>query len=441
MSNSPTLPPAASLQRKPTPLPTALTGGSDAHLQAALAASARAEANLSSLFRAIQHLGTGVGGAREANESLTVELEALRELLGTANEQQRLFERKVAELEGVLDRSRKEHQRERTFLIDQQDSFLVTLLDEQEAELKRRDGDLEMLRGRLAELERRQLPSAPSQPQLRLPGLPAPARESIPAPDSDAEVELKQAELAENVELRRTAQKLAEDRERARETVARLQTQRDEAQTAVARISKERDEALHEIIRLKSELGGPRIPLSTRPPSDGRRDSSAGRASTLTLDQIEMESRLNRPTASPASSPRSSSAAPSSPSSQGLPSARASSTSQDALSAAPLISSVLSPPRSNPNAAPLPTRLSPPPARLSPSPARYSQPPEELRRALTNPPSTPSLASSRPPLKQKPDPSTRPLVGYSLSNESIEPEHMEGVRLSSKPAPPGSGRR
>jgi hypothetical protein len=44
-------------------------------------------------------------------------------------------------------------------------------------------------------------------------------------------------------------------------------------------------------------------------------------------------------------------------------------------------------------------------------------------------------------LKQKPDASTRPLVGYSVGTESIETERLEGVRLSSKPAPPGSEKR
>ncbi|HKO52855.1 MAG TPA: hypothetical protein VJV79_34340, partial [Polyangiaceae bacterium] len=67
---------------------------SDARVQAALAASARAEASLSGLFRAIQQLGNGVGGAREANESLTLELEGLRDLLAAASERQRIFERK-----------------------------------------------------------------------------------------------------------------------------------------------------------------------------------------------------------------------------------------------------------------------------------------------------------------------------------------------------------
>lgn len=422
MSNSPTLPPTAASQRKPTPFPAPLATQSDARLQAALAASARAEVSLSGLFRAIQHLGSGVGGAREANESLTAELEALREMLGSASEQQSVFEQKVAQLELALDRTRKEHERERAFLVNQQDIFLVKLLDEQEVELKRRDADLDVLRGRLAELERRQLVTVPP-PLIQLPSL-APHQIALVEPTAVA-ADTQDAGLAraEHAELERTAQKLSEDRERARETVARLQAQRDEAQSAVARISKERDDALHQIHRLKSELGGPRIPLSTRPPpADSRRVGAA----TLTLDQLEMEARLSRPTApSPASSPGSSPTA-SSPSAAAKPSG---------------ISSVLSPPRSNPNAAPLATRLSPAPSRLSPPPAKHSPPPEELRRALTAPPAMQSSASSRPPLKQKPDASTRPLVGYSMNHDSVEPEHLEGARLSSKSLPPGSGKR
>jgi hypothetical protein len=61
-------------------------------------------------------------------------------------------------------------------------------------------------------------------------------------------------------------------------------------------------------------------------------------------------------------------------------------------------------------------------------------PPEELRAALTGVHFPPLNAeSSRPPLKQKPDPSTRPLIGYSLGAGSIRPERLEGVALSSKP--------
>ncbi|MEO6601380.1 MAG: hypothetical protein ABIQ16_15995 [Polyangiaceae bacterium] len=422
MSTSPTLPPVTGSQRKPTPLPSsALSTDSDARLQAALAASARAEASLTGLFRAIEHLGTGVGGAREANESLTTELEALRDVLGAANERQQLVQGKTEQLELVLDRTRQEHERERSFLIDQQDAFLVQLLDEQEIELKRRDIDLDVLRARLAELERRQLVTVPP-PLVTMPSLNAPVPQLL-EPMPSLSPPSSEIERAERAELERTAQKLADDRERARETVSRLQVQRDEAQNSVVRISKERDEALQQIYRLKAELGGPRIPLSTRPPpADARRDSAQARAlgAALTLDQLEMEAQLRHPTEAWSSPPLS---APVSP------------------PRVPAISSVLSPPPSSPNAALLATRLSRPPTRLSPPPARHSPPPEELRRALTTPPELRSSASSRPPLKQKPDPSTRPLVGYSMNNETVETEHLEGVRLASKPGPSNSGKR
>jgi hypothetical protein len=37
------------------------------------------------------------------------------------------------------------------------------------------------------------------------------------------------------------------------------------------------------------------------------------------------------------------------------------------------------------------------------------------------------------PLKQKPDPTTRPLIDYSLGGDSVLTETLEGARLSSKP--------
>ena len=430
MSNSPTLPPIT--HRKPTPLP-GLTTESDARLQAALAASARAEASLNGLFRSIQSLGSGVGGAREANDSLTHELEALRDMLGAAGEQQLAFKQKVALLEQALDRARKETERDRAFLIEQQDAFLVILIDEQEAELSRRDSDLETLRGRVAELERRD-PLLKIRAPIVAPRVITPSQVATIAPPRPEGITLTSAssvtppssdmDRAERAELERTAQKLAEDRERARETVQRLQAQRDEAQAAVARITKDRDEALQQVHRLKAELGGPRI--STRPPSpESRRDSASFRVASqpgdvLTLEGLELEARLARPASSSQPTlPAASNAEPSLPPG-----------SSSKPNAAP-ISSVLNPPRSNPaTSSPLPTRLSPPPTRLSPPPpARNSQPPEELRRALTNPPAS-SPTSSKPVLKQKPDPSTRPLVGYSMGNDSVETEH---VRLSSKP--------
>ena len=112
------------------------------------------------------------------------------------------------------------------------------------------------------------------------------------------------------------------------------------------RLSRERDEALHEIHRLRSELGGPRIPLSTRPPSGETR-------------------------------PRAS-VSPSSPSRSSSPIASSVGDSDDAQP----ISSVLSPPRGDPPPSSIAPRSSPPCA-VAPRPSPSSQPPEELRRALT----------------------------------------------------------
>jgi hypothetical protein len=422
MSTSPTPPPVTIPARTQTPHPAALSNESDTRLQAALSASAHAEASLSGLFRAIQHLDSGLGGAREANELLTAELEGLREVLGRASDQQLIFERKVAELESVLDRTEKEHDRERAFLIDQQDAFLVKLLDEQEADLKHREGELYILRGRIRELELR-------GPAELAPALESEASEPRPLqllePTRSSEPTESERLRSEQDELARTAQKLAEDRERARETVARLLAQRDEAQTAVLRISKERDDALLTIHRLKSELGGPRIPLSTRPPRpDTRRESSGARtrvdSTAPTLDQLGLEARLERPADS---------SWPSSPS-----------PSLDWAASIPTISSVLNPPPGNPNAAPLPTRLSPLPSRLVSS-ARQSPPPDELQRALPSSPPLQSSRANRPPLQQQAVPSSRPLGGYSLDGGSIETEHLEGAHVPSRSAPPGSGKR
>lgn len=410
MSSSPTLPSsteAPRLAREPSALPS-LTAQSDLRVQAAIAASTRAEASLSGLFRAIQHLGSGVGGAREANELLMHELEALRDTLGAANEQQLLSKQKIFTLEQALDRARNDEESGRQFLIEQQDAFIVDLLDEQEGELARRDQELEMLRERLAEVERRSLETVPP-PNVN-------ARVSARVPAALAAVvddDTLAFDRAERAELERTTQKLAEDRERARETVRRLQTQRDEAQSAVTRITQERDEALQQIHRLKSELGGPRIPPSTRPPAVEPRkpDLASVRppgvvTPQLNLDPVELGSPVGDPKVS---SPQ-----------LRVPSSSSASAALRPTEPGPPISSVMSPPRSNPLAAPMLPRFSPPP--------------QQLRSTLTSSPALQPLASSsRPPLRQKPDASTRPLVGYSLNDDSVEAEQLEGVRLSKPP--------
>lgn len=444
LSSSPTLPPAPGvprIERRLTPLPS-LNAQSDARVQAAIAASARAEASLSSLFRAIQSLDTGLGGAREANELLTRELEALREMVGAANEQQLGAKQKATLLEQALDRARKDAEREKQFLTEQHDAFIVDLMDEQEGELERRDAELHTLREELANLRARQ---AELEKQERvssrdLPTMPPPnfdARSSSRMRVAERMDEGTALDRAERIELERTAHKLAEDRERARETVQRLQAQRDDAQSTVTRVTKERDDALAQIFRLKAELGGPRIPLSTRPPQqDSRKPEAPAHSSKppkgidLTLDSIEIDPQLGLVQVR---TPQLE--VPALPSIQQKPTAPA-----------PPITSVMSPPsskpsdvgaapRSNPLAAPKAPRVSALAAPLSTSqPPNASPPPDELRSALTSSPALQPLgASSRPPLKQKPDVSTRPLVGYSLNDEHVEPEQIEGVRLSKPP--------
>ncbi len=446
MSSSPTLPPAPGvprIERRLTPLPS-LTAQSDARVQSAIAASARAEASLSSLFRAIQSLDSGLGGAREANELLTRELEALREMVGAANEQQLAAKQKVTLLEQALDRARKDAERERQFLTEQHDAFIVDLLDEQEGELARRDAELHALHEELAGLRVKQAENErlASERSRELPTVPPP---NFVDPRSSSRMRVAERmdegtaiDRAERAELERTAQKLAEDRERARETVQRLQAQRDDAQSAVTRITKERDEALQQVFRLKAELGGPRIPLSTRPPQlESRKPEPSAAASKpvkgieLTLDSIEIDAQLGLP---PVRTPQLE--VPSVPSA----------TAQKPTAPAPPITSVVTPPRSNPTAVTSPPKSSPisaPQPRISSlaaplssslPPNLSSPPPEELRSALTSSPALQPLgASSRPPLKQKPDVSTRPLVGYSLNDEHVEPEQLEGVRLSKPP--------
>jgi hypothetical protein len=54
--------------------------------------------------------------------------------------------------------------------------------------------------------------------------------------------------------------------------------------------------------------------------------------------------------------------------------------------------------------------------------------------------SQPPVESRSSPLKQKPDASTRPLVGYSLGTGSVEPESFQSATHLS-PHPPSSGKR
>src|SRR5262249_7983356 len=115
-------PPAPAAKPQSTTPPTAEEQtlierrNSPSRFQAALEASTRTDTTLSGLFRAIQHLTEGVSGAREANDGLISELEALRSLLGLANEQQLAHKHKLSMVEQSLERQRQSYEQEKNYL-------------------------------------------------------------------------------------------------------------------------------------------------------------------------------------------------------------------------------------------------------------------------------------------------------------------------------------
>jgi len=109
-------------------------------LESALANVTRTEANLGLLVRGLKHLTNGALAAREANTELVHELDALRDHLACAHEEEQALRFRSGQLEQLLDVIRHETTRERQFLIEQQDLFLVEILsdhDRQVADLRR----------------------------------------------------------------------------------------------------------------------------------------------------------------------------------------------------------------------------------------------------------------------------------------------------------------
>jgi hypothetical protein len=186
---------------------------SSAHLHAALSASGRAEASLSTLMRAIRDLSSGVSSAREANVQLLRELEAMSDLLGAANERQLALKNRVALLEQSLERAHVEAQRERAYILDQQDAFIAAMMDDHEQVIAELYRELEATRLR------------PSQRASGFTTLPNLAQVAVEPSDDTLRHELEEAKA--------TIEKLLGERDRARETLLKVQAQRDEAQAAL----------------------------------------------------------------------------------------------------------------------------------------------------------------------------------------------------------------
>ena len=65
-----------------------LAARGETHAELALQACARADANLGSLLRTVQHMASAVNSARDARDEIVDELEHLRTLLAEADEEQ-----------------------------------------------------------------------------------------------------------------------------------------------------------------------------------------------------------------------------------------------------------------------------------------------------------------------------------------------------------------
>jgi hypothetical protein len=386
-----------------------LSSLSEQHVQSALDAGSRTGSSLNELAKIIADLSGGVLGARDANAQLVRELTTLRAMLGSANRQQSSLEQRVAELEQELAAAHSQAERERQLLTTQHDDFLTALLEEHEEALRARKSQDETLR-----------------------------------------VGGDVGELAQKLVEAETARMHAEaDCARAREALSKAQAQRDEAQARAEKRERERDELRAEASQLRARLGASRSASTTPPPPvTGYRPPSFHPPLALQLDPIELDSTLHpRSTSSPrlpgvrprlapgplelqraVPVPRPTSATPST-----------SSAASTTKTAAPFPHESTRPGVGGPKASestpplpsfgPSPTGWTPPP----PAPGPNAAPTTIPRGQVSSAASSPELPSQRPILKQKPDPTTRPLIDYSVGGGGVLSETLEGARLSSKP--------
>jgi hypothetical protein len=212
-------------------------GGEDANtgVQAAIEAGTRAEASLSALYRAIQQISTGVSGAREANEQLLAELERVRSMLGSSNEQRLALTNEVTRLAEernqawrALEEIRSEAARERAFLLQEQDSFIKELLEDHERALAKLASERDAAQSRADRTLAR--PTTSSLAKTK----------PVPPPEKAGDDE----------QARATIEQLNAERSRQLDLLRRLQTQRDQLQTMVDRLTVERDEARTRLAKL-----------------------------------------------------------------------------------------------------------------------------------------------------------------------------------------------
>ncbi len=350
-------------------------GGKENELGAVLAASTRAGASLSALYRAIQQVTDGVTDARQANEHLTQELSRVREMLGASNEERLALKNQVAILEQELEQLRAASVSEREFLISEQDNFLVGLLEEHDQQLARLIRERETAQSELAEVLRS---SSHTQP-VRKPG-----REALEEEGA--------AQLLNRID------KLTQEQEASRGTLRRLQAQRDGAHEQIKKLEQSLADARQEAATLRASG-------VTAPPDDPRRTQPACPETPNGRVPISADGEKRRK--------------------EGV--AEQSAGQPAKSSDRPTLDAVMTQRATVP---PAPNELAQALVESRPSPpqgTRKATSPE-VPRAVSEPEPT-RTPSKRPPLKRKPDPAQQPLGGYSVSGEDVEAETV----VSSKP--------
>jgi hypothetical protein len=104
-------------------------------MNAALGDAVRTEVNIGLLMRGLKHLTAGAEAARTANTKLLLQLDELRTHLTHSQEEEHALRFRMHQLERILNLIGHETAREREFLIEQQDQFLLEILTDHERQL------------------------------------------------------------------------------------------------------------------------------------------------------------------------------------------------------------------------------------------------------------------------------------------------------------------
>jgi hypothetical protein len=104
-------------------------------MEAALGNAVRTEANLGLLMRGLKHLAASAEDARNANTELVHELDELSVQLTRSQSEEHALKLRLTQLEQLLALVRRETASDREFLIEEQDRFLRSVLDDHERQV------------------------------------------------------------------------------------------------------------------------------------------------------------------------------------------------------------------------------------------------------------------------------------------------------------------